>query len=355
MKSILKLLAVLIIVVVVYFSAWPISVDPVVEFVPQDPPEMTGVYAPNQALQKSKMFGGPIGHGPEASAIDQNGIVYTGLNNGDIVAITPDGKLAVKLVNTGGRPLGMVIHEGDLFVADAKKGLLRVTTGTREITVLTDSVNGEKIPFVDDLDVTADGMVYFSDASAYGFADHLLDLWDGRPTGRLLSYNIETQETKVVVEGLFFANGVAIGPSDEYLLVNETWAYRTQRYWLKGDKAGQMEIFADNLPGMPDNVTFNGTDTFWFGLPAGRDAALQTLQKSASARNIYLRIPESLRPAPPTGAGLVLGLDLDGKPTHLLQDPSGEFCHTITGAKQRGDHLLITTLVGDSVRIVDIQ
>lgn len=354
MKSILKLLAVLVIVIVVYFAAWPIQVDPVVEFVPKTAPEMTGVYAPNQALQQSKVFGGTIGHGPEASAIGANGVVYTGLDNGDIYAITPDGNLALKLVNTGGRPLGLVNRGRYLYVADAEKGILQVTIDTREITVLTDSVNGEKIPFADDLDITSDGIIYFSDASAYGYKDHLLDLWDGRPTGRLLSYNLNTQDTKVVADGLFFANGVAIGPNDEYLLVNETWAYRVQRYWLKGNKAGEMELFADNLPGMPDNVTFNGSDKFWFGMPAARDPALESLQKSAAARKVYLRMPHALRPLPPK-VGMLLGLDIEGNPTHLLQDLSGETCHTITGGSQRGNQLLVTTLAGDSVRIVDIE
>jgi hypothetical protein len=105
---------------------------------------------------------------------------------------------------------------------------------------------------------------------------------------------------------------------------------------------------------MPDNVTFNGSDKFWFGMPGRRDAGLEALQKSAIARKIFLRLPHSMRPLPKP-VGTVLGLDLNGQPTHLLQDLSGEVCHTITGANQRGNQLLISTLVGNSVRIVDIQ
>lgn len=355
MKSILKCLALLVIAVVVYFAAWPIPVDPVVEFVPQKAPEMTGIYAPNTKLQASKGFGGPIGHGPEASAIDARGNVYTGLENGDIYAITPDGKLAAKLTNTGGRPLGLAMHDGDLFVADSEKGVLRVKTDSGAITVLTDSVNGEKIPFADDLDVSGDGIVYFSDASSYGYEDHQLDLWDGRPTGRLLSYDLSTGETKVLKDGLFFANGIALGPDDEFVLINETFAYRTQRYWLKGDKAGQMEVFADNFPGMPDNVTFNGVDTFWFGLVAARDDALETLQKDATARKVFLRLPDFLKPISAHQPGGILGLGLDGTPSHFLQDPSAKVSFTTTGASQKGNQLIVTTLAGNSVRVVDIQ
>ena len=33
--------------------------------------------------------------------------------------------------------------------------------------------------------------------------------------------------------------------------------YRIQKYWLCGDKAGTAEIFIENLPGFPDNVSSN--------------------------------------------------------------------------------------------------
>ena len=43
---------------------------------------------------------------------------------------------------------------------------------------------------------------------------------------------------RVFADQLLFANGVAVGPDDAYVLVNETAAYRVMRYWLKGEKAG---------------------------------------------------------------------------------------------------------------------
>ena len=38
--------------------------------------------------------------------------------------------------------------------------------------------------------------------------------------------------------------------------------YRIQKYWLKGDKAGTSEIFVENLPGFPDNVSSNEEGIF---------------------------------------------------------------------------------------------
>ena len=59
---------------------------------------------------------------------------------------------------------------GNLIVADALKGLVSIDAGGA-VKILTDSVDGERMIFVDDLAIARDGMIYFSDAStrhAYG-------------------------------------------------------------------------------------------------------------------------------------------------------------------------------------------
>ena len=50
--------------------------------------------------------------------------------------------------------------------------------------------------------------------------------------------------------------------------------YRIQRYWLTGDKAGTSDIFADNLPGCPDNINSNGMGVFWIALALVRASAV---------------------------------------------------------------------------------
>ena len=61
---------------------------------------------------------------------------------------------------------------------------------------------------------------------------------------------------------LCFANGVALAPDESFALVNETWNYRVLRYWLTGDKKDTWDVFIDNLPGFPDNISSNGKGTF---------------------------------------------------------------------------------------------
>lgn len=47
------------------------------------------------------------------------------------------------------------------------------------------NVDGRLLNFLNDLDVDADGSVYFTDTSRYPRRDFILDLLDGRGNGRL--------------------------------------------------------------------------------------------------------------------------------------------------------------------------
>lgn len=58
----------------------------------------------------------------------------------------------------------------------------------------------------------------------------------GEKSGRLLKYDPKTKKTSFLLGGLHFANGVALGPKEEYVLVVETSSVRVSRYWLKGAK-----------------------------------------------------------------------------------------------------------------------
>lgn len=88
---------------------------------------------------------------------------------------------------------------------------------------LTTEVEGVKFGLTDGVDVAQDGTVYFTDASSkYGFHNFILDFLEGRPLGRFLSYNPTTKTTKLLVGGLYFANGVALSPTQDFVIFCET-------------------------------------------------------------------------------------------------------------------------------------
>ena len=58
----------------------------------------------------------------------------------------------------------------------------------------------------------------------------------GAATGRLLKFDPRSGRTLCLVEGIWFANGVALSVDESFVLVAETWGLRILRHWLKGPK-----------------------------------------------------------------------------------------------------------------------
>lgn len=261
MKKLLGLLVLLIAAMAIYLAVTPSPIDPLAWEAPPAP-AMTGVLEPNDTLMKAELLGRGQLHGPEDTAVDAQGRVYAGLHDGRIVRIEADGSVAT-FVDTQGRPLGMAFDAtGNLIVADAYKGLLSIDP-QGQIKVLTTEAEGVPFKFTDDLDIASNGTIYFSDASSrFEQPDYLLDLLEARPHGRLLSYNPNSGETRVLLKDLYFANGVALSANEDFVLVNETYRYRITRYWLKGEQAGTHDVFIDNLPGLPDNLQGDRAGTF---------------------------------------------------------------------------------------------
>jgi sugar lactone lactonase YvrE len=318
-----RVLAALALVAGAYLLWWPVAIDPVV-FSPPPNPGMAGPFAPNDWLRAAEHIADGIGQGPEDITKGPDGFFYTGLQDGRVARFREDGSGIETYANTAGRPLGMHFDaRGNLIVADAFRGLLAISP-ERRITVLADSAGGERLLFPDDLDIAADGTVWFSNASQRFDQHHwILDFLETRATGSLLSYDPRTGKAGVRLSGLMFANGVALGPGEEYVLVNETLAARVTRLWLRGPKTGQKDTFV-TLAGYPDNLSFDGMGTFWVAMPARRDAALEKLWEGTLLRKILLRLPfDPNRLAGRQPYSWVAGVDVEGKVVHNLQDAGG--------------------------------
>ncbi|MBU2917194.1 SMP-30/gluconolactonase/LRE family protein [Psychrosphaera sp. F3M07] len=325
MKSI-KVVAVLtvtffILFVLLWFNS---SIHPII-WQPTENPKLSGVFSKNTKLDKSQLILQNLGSGPEDIVLSENGRFYTGFADGRIISFIIDQNKHSDvhlLTNTGGRPLGMKFtNTGELIVADAVKGLLSISMAG-EISVLVNMVDGIKMKFVDHLDIAEDGTIWFSDASQrFEHSQVEYDFIEGSATGRLLSYSPDTGETKVHISDLFFANGVALGPKDEYVLINETGKAQIHRLWLKGDQKGKRDIFLKDLPAMPDNITFNGKDTFWIPLIHLREPLLEQMAYYPFIRKLIGGFPSHWI-QPINQYGFVIGVNLNGEVITNLQSPT---------------------------------
>lgn len=348
-KRVLLVLAALTGIVLLYLLLWPVPISPVA-WTPPTAPSLTGVYQQNQSLsgvERLTLVPPGTGHGPEDVALDSQNRIYTGLADGRIMRLQSDGTGPQEFSNTHGRPLGLAFDSnGNLIVADAIKGLLSIAPDGR-LSVLTTGADGVPFGCTNDLDIAADGTIYFTDASRkFPLTNFTADILEHGPNGRFLAFDPRTKTTRTLLGDLSFANGVAVSPDQSFVLVVETSAYRVHRVWLTGSNAGQAEIFIDNLPGFPDGLSSNGRDKFWLALVTPRDETLDKLLPRPFFRKVVARLPKFLQPAPKRYS-FVLGLDLNGRVTDNLQNGSPDCYAQIANAVERQGSLYFGS-IGES-------
>ncbi|XP_058732907.1 protein STRICTOSIDINE SYNTHASE-LIKE 12-like [Vicia villosa] len=229
--------------------------------------------------------------GPESLAFDRNGggpyvsssdgriFKYIGPNDGfkEYAYTSPNRNKKIcdgladfsALQATCGRPLGLGFNHqtGDLYVADAYFGLVKVGPDGGNVTQLVGPEQGNTTMFADGLDVDPDtGIVYFTIASTnFQLKDYQTLLNSGDNSGSLLKYDPSTNQTTVLLSNLEVPSGVAVSRDGSFLLVSEYLANRIQRVWLKGPRANSTELFTI-LAGRPDNIKRNSRGQFWISV-----------------------------------------------------------------------------------------
>ena len=345
-KRLLLLVVFLLVAALIYLFFAPTKIDPVA-WQPPVPPELTGPYQQNSRLSSTQRLSIGEGNAPEDVALDSAGRIYGGFDDGRIMLLQPDGTQPRVFANTNGRPLGLAfVSNGDLIVADALKGLLSINPNG-EITTLATGSEGAQFGCVNDLDIATDGTIYFTEASKkFPMKEFTSEILEHRPNGRLLAYDPKTKQSRTILNGIHFANGVAVSPDQSFVLVAETGKYRVLRVWLNGPRQGQSEVFIDNLPGFPDGISSNGKDKFWLALVTPRNKLLDTLLPHPFLRKAIARLPKVLQPAP-ARYSFVIALDSSGHVVENLQDPSKN-CYAEIANVVEHDSTLYFGSIGES-------
>lgn len=345
--KLLKYIALLLLLLVFYFTFKSTPIDPIA-YTPPVPIPMEGILAPNTLLSSAEILAEGKVNGPEAIAIDKAGVIYTGTADGNITRVFPDGRVE-PFINTGGRPLGMKFDSsGNLIVCDSWKGLLSISKDGK-VTTLTNSADNIPFAFTDDLDIASDGAIYFTDASSkFHQPEYLYDLLESKPHGRFLKYDPRTKETNVLLNGLYFPNGVALSQREDFVLINETYRYRITRFYLKGDKKGTSDIFFENAPGFPDNITSNRRGVFYVAFFTVRNPLLDSIQPHPHLTKFISKLPKFFWPRPKP-YGFVMSLDENGNILASYQEPKGKLLKEITSALEYNGYLYLGSLHNDRI------
>uniref|UniRef100_A0A0D9XFB7 Strictosidine synthase conserved region domain-containing protein n=1 Tax=Leersia perrieri TaxID=77586 RepID=A0A0D9XFB7_9ORYZ len=190
-----------------------------------------------------------------------------------------------------GRPLGLAFYRrtGDLYIADAYKGLMRVGPRGGKTEILATEAGGVPFNFVNGVDVDqATGDVYFTDSSTtYTRRSNINIMYTCDATARLMKYDAQTKQVTVLMTGLPYANGVAVSHDGTYVVVAHTWPSQVFRYGIKGPNAGQYKLFAD-LPGYPDNIRRNIGEGYWVALNREKVPGKTCPVKQQAKENVQL-------------------------------------------------------------------
>ncbi|KAL6274179.1 hypothetical protein ACE6H2_024871 [Prunus campanulata] len=299
--------------------------------------------------------------GPEDVAYhSESGLIYTGCEDGWVKQVilndsqNPSEFAVDNWVNTGGRPLGLNFGlHNEVLVCDTDKGLLNITS-EGEVKLLTDEAGGVKFKIPNSVDVATDGMVYFTDSSyKYNLTDALLDIWEGEPHGRFMSYDPTTKETKVLVDDLYFANGVVVSPDQSHVIFCETPKKRCKKYYIQGEKKGSVETFIDPLPGMPDNIKYDGEGHYWIALPVPPTPTWDLAVRYPFTRKVLGIMEKYTTGIPSTQEdGGILEVDLEG---NLISYYFDQELTEVSGAIRIGNHIFGGSLHNPYILSFDIQ
>ena len=258
----------------------PPPVTPLPEF---GPAELTVVPMPGDA--------------PEDIVVDADGALWTGLVDGRIVRIGPDGTVAV-VGQTTGRPLGMTVtRDGRLLICTSPGGLLAMDRATGHTEVLVDSINFRPLNFCSNVVELPDGTIYFTQSTAkFTYANFKGAIIEARGDGGLFQRD-QDGTVHTVLENLYFANGLTPTLDGTALVFAETQGRRLSKYWLTGSKAGTVTVLAEHLPAMPDNISTGTDGRIWVAMVTPRNAVADALApRMPLLRKLVWALPDRWQP-----------------------------------------------------------
>jgi len=340
-------------IAVLYLLAWPVPIDPQAWQPPADL-GLVGPFAPNDRLASTERIDLGEFEGPEDAAAAADGALFVTTRSGAVLRIDPHDDSVSRFTAVPGRALGIEAGPGGtLFVANAFTGVQSVAADGSVTTLPMDT--GPVT--ANDLAVADDGTIYFSESSSKftavdsgdTYEASLLDLMEHGGHGRV--YALSDGHARVLLDGLNYANGVALSSDERYLLVAETGNYRILRHWLAGPDAGTTEVIVDNLPGFPDNINTGQDGRFWVGLVAPRAPSLDGLAGHPFLRKVVQRLPAAVRPkARPSSH--VIAINGDGDVLLSLQDTAARF-PSMTGVCETASRVYFTRLFGHELPYLD--
>lgn len=317
---------------------------------PETKPPFTGSLSLNEKLSATERISLNGWCGPEDIVFDGEGNLFCGVHlqdddfsDGRILKIDPSGKVEVFL-NSNSWVSGLHFDKaGNLIALSHQLGLISIAPD-KTVTVLANQ-DDQGRPFLipNGLDIGSDGKIYFSNTSytsAYNVKYGRKLILEMRPNGGLYCYDPATGQVETLIDGTYFGNGVVLSKDESYLLMTETETYSILRYWLKGDRKGNTDVFMDNLPGFPNGISIRDNGTYWLGFSTKRNDALDHIHPKSGMKKLVYALPNFLQPKQDL-FGMILNISQEGDIIDALFDTTGKFVPEAGAVKEFNGYLYI--------------
>lgn len=350
MKRIIKVAILIIaaaITIPMVFKAFSISP---VSWQPASKAPFNGASALNEKLAAAEKVSLKGWYGPEDIVFDNDGNMYTGVHSkqtdfsdGRILKIDPSGKVEV-FYNSRSWVAGLHFDaNGKLVALSHKEGLISIDKNKKVTVLATKDESGKPFLIPNGLDIASDGKIYFSNTSeksSYNINYGRQIILEMRPLGGLYCYDPSTKKVKTLITGTYFGNGVTLSKDESHLLLVETARYRILRYWLKGEKAGQQDVFIDNLPGFPNGISIREDGSYWLGFSTKRSDDLDEIHASPGMKRFVYALPGFLQPKAEK-FGMVMNISQEGKILESLYDKKGMVMPEAGAVKEHDGYLYL--------------
>ncbi|WP_326640569.1 SMP-30/gluconolactonase/LRE family protein [Streptosporangium sp. NBC_01755] len=319
--------------------------------------EKGSVWALNDRLTGAEAIGTGELDGPEDVVVDDQGRMYCGDRRGWLWRIDDPAAKPELVARIGGHPLGVVMDAGgDVAICVAGMGLYGISPQGEVKPLATDvkrtwyRINDDSaIRLADDLDMAPDGKIYFSDASTrFDGDEYFLDLIESRPNGRLLCYDPKTRQTSVALRNYAFPNGICVSHDGMSVLINSSNLYRIDRFYIAGPKAGRLEPFIENLPGIPDNINRASDGGYWVAFAGMRTPVWDlAISMPKFRRRMVKELPFDEWLVPNLNTSCVIKITEEGEVVESMWDGQQKDHAVITSMREHEGYLYLGGLTND--------
>ena len=221
---------------------------------------------------------------PEGICADSQNTLWAADQNTLLARI--DGNGGVTRFGEGGAaPNGLAVDQrGRILIAEYQHGaLLRFDPSSQKIETVLTTVDGRSASRANYPALDRDGRIWCTCSTA--MKDDWAALQNKVDDGFIFVVE-EDGSSRIVAEGLHFANGLAFSEDYQWLYIVESSTRRILRApVLAGGHLGAVEKFGPELEGTPDGIAFDVNKNLWVTLLIEKNA-LVILDPSASVHTV---------------------------------------------------------------------